>query len=124
MSFEEEEKGGRKTIQFCILRQAGQKKWRKEKPVTIHVGIMKDKDTIKTGRKSADQSSPFSNCCRYIKGDDKETPRDWNGKFRTIKTDYGSVQKDGSEVNTVPGREEPFLLHRYKEESGLSYARI
>ena len=38
--------------------------------------------------------------------------------------EYRLVYKDGSDVDVIPGTDEPFSLRRYKEESGFGYARI
>ena len=46
----------------------------------------------------------------------------YNKRFRA--GEYRLVYKDGSDVDVIPGTDEPFSLRRYKEESGFGYARI
>ena len=46
----------------------------------------------------------------------------YNKRFRA--GEYRLVYKDGSDVDVIPGTDEPFSLRRYKKESGFGYARI
>ena len=95
-----------------------------EKEVTISVGIMTSKETVKRGENlplkilpsATDKDILIASIAKHSA---------FNKRFDG-KAEYRLVYKDGSEVKSVPGTSppEPFTLNRYKEESGFGYARI
>ena len=95
-----------------------------EKEVTISVGIMTSKETVKRGENLPLKILP-SATQNDILAASSAKHRAFNKRFDG-KAEYRLVYKDGSEVKSIPGTSppEPFTLNRYKEESGFGYARI
>lgn len=110
---------------FFVRKQAGKKKRKVEDEiVTINVGVMTDKETIKRGEtlplKVSSTAPPEA-----IRHAALKKHCSFNQRFNS-ETEYKLSFKDGSEVKHIPGidPEEPFTLRRFKEESGFGYARI
>ena len=91
--------------------------------VTIHVGVINEEGNPKRAAtiplKIGSRASADDIRTAAVK---KHT--DFNQRFDD-KATYKLVFRDGKEVKFIPGTdEEPFVLRRYKEESGFGYARI
>ncbi|XP_068697524.1 uncharacterized protein [Montipora foliosa] len=95
-----------------------------EKEVTISVGILTSKETVKRGENLPLKILP-SATDKDILVASIAKHRAFNKRFDS-KAEYRLVYKDGSEVKSIPGTSplEPFTLNQYKEESGFGYARI
>ncbi|XP_068756261.1 uncharacterized protein [Montipora capricornis] len=95
-----------------------------EKEVTISVGILTSKETVKRGENLPLKILP-SATDKDILVASIAKHRAFNKRFDG-KAEYRLVYKDGSEVKSIPGTSplEPFTLNQYKEESGFGYARI
>ena len=105
------------------VRGFGKRKKVAEKPVVIHVGVMKNKQgEIKRGENLPVKLLPSAKADDILKVA-RQKHCAFNKRFNDRGT-YKLAYKDGSEVVNVPGTEEPFSLKRYKEESGFNYARI
>ena len=94
-----------------------------KKPVSIHVGVMKNKHgDIKRGENLPVKLLPSAKVDEILRVA-RQKHCAFNKRFNDRGT-YILAYKDGSEVVNVPGTEEPFSLKRYKDESGFNYARI
>lgn len=105
------------------VRGFGKRKKVEEKPVVIHIGVMKNKlGEIKRGENLPVKLLPSAKVDEILKVARRKHCA-FNKRFNDRGT-YKLAYKDGSEVVNVPGTEEPFSLKRFKEESGFNYARI
>ena len=104
----------------------GKKKARKEPiDVTINVGIMRYRDgklTVTRGRQLPVRVSSNATTEVLLKASvEKHLKHD---RTLTSTCDYTLIYPDGSEVKTMPGSQEPFVLSSYKDEIGKSYSRL
>ncbi len=94
-----------------------------EKPVVIHIGVMKNKlREIKRVENLPVKLLPSAKVDEILK-----VARRKHCAFKKRFNDRGTYKlayKDGSEVVNVRGTEELFSLKRLKEESGFNHARI
>ena len=97
-----------------------------EKDVSINIGIMRYVNgTLKFCRgRNLPVTVPFS-----ASRDDiltKAVTKHANHDKNLIRDDlrYTLVYPDGSEVKTLPGSSDFFILHKYKDEIGKSYSRV
>ena len=97
-----------------------------EKDVSINIGIMRYVNgTLKFCRgRNLPVTVPFS-----ASRDDiltKAVTKHANHDKNLIRDDlrYTLVYPDGSEVKTLPGSSDCFILHKYKDEIGKSYSRV
>ena len=102
---------------------------RVEKEVKIQVGIVTMKDgglSVKRGVTLPVTVSPKScNSEDLIKrAVDKHNRFNNNLISSTLPSSYSLLYHDKSEVKTLPGSDEKFVLQRYKEEIDKSYGRI
>ena len=119
-------KGSERSSFFRAKSTKGTKKSKlePEKEVTISVGVMTSKETVKRGENLPLKILPSATHIDILVASIAKH-RAFNKRFDG-KAEYRLVYKDGSEVKSIPGTSppEPFTLNRYKEESGFGYARI
>ena len=107
---------------FSVRKKSGSKKQRiQDSEVCITVGLMKNRKTVMRGERLPVKLMS-SATARDILEAAKKKHAAYNKRFRA--GEYRLVYKDGSDVDVIPGTDEPFSLRRYKEESGFGYARI
>ena len=101
---------------------------RVEKEVKVQVGIVTMKDgglSVKRGVTLPVTVSPKSNSEDLLKkAVDKHNRFNNNLISSTLPSSYRLLYHDKSEVKTLPGTEEKFVLQRYREEIDKSYGRI
>lgn len=101
---------------------------RAEKEVKVQVGIVTMKDgglSVKRGVTLPVTVSPKSNSEDLLKrAVDKHNRFNNNLISSTLPSSYRLLYHDKSEVKTLPGSDEKFVLQRYKEEIDKSYGRI
>ena len=101
---------------------------RVEKEVKVQVGIVTMKDgglSVKRGVTLPLTVSPKINAEDLLKrAVDKHNRFNSNLISSTLPSSYRLLYHDKSEVKTLPGSDEKFVLQRYKEEIEKSYGRI
>ncbi|XP_068761187.1 uncharacterized protein [Montipora capricornis] len=107
---------------FSVRKKSCSKKQRiQDSEVCITVGLMKNRKTVKRGERLPVKLSTSATAIDILEAAKKKHAA-YNKRFRA--GEYRLVYKDGSDVDVIPGTDEPFSLRRYKEESGFGYARI
>ena len=106
---------------FGVRKKSGKKQRIQDSEVCITVGLMKNRKTVMRGERLPVKLMS-SATARDILEAAKKKHAAYNKRFRA--GEYRLVYKDGSDVDVIPGTDEPFSLRRYKEESGFGYARI
>ncbi|XP_057310219.1 uncharacterized protein LOC130648194 [Hydractinia symbiolongicarpus] len=100
----------------------------KEEDVTICIGLMEWRESecklkIKRGKRiSCKVSNMDTRMGVLIKAENKW--RQYHPDFYDTEEEYCLLYESGEKVTTIPGCEEDFILHRYREEVGKDYKRI
>lgn len=101
---------------------------KQEKEVKINVGVLAMKDgnlSVKRGVTLPLSVSPKINSEDLLrKAVDKHNRFNNNLISSTHPSSYRLLYQDKTEVKTLPGSDENFVLRRYQEEIGKSYGRI
>ena len=118
--FRERKKTERRS--FSVRKKSGSKKQKiQDSEVCNSVGLMKNRKTVMRGEQLPIKLIS-SATVRDILEAGKKKHAAYNKIFRA--GEYCLVYKDGSDVDVIPGTDEPFTLRHYKEELGFGYARI
>ena len=119
-SFRERKETERRS--FSVRKKSVSKRPKiQDSEVCISVGLMKNRKTVKRGERLPVKVTSSATASDILEAA-KRKHAAYNKRFRA--GEYRLVYKDGSDVDVIPGTDEPFSLRRYKEESGFGYARI
>ena len=117
-----------KVFQAISSKKAEKEPDRVEKEVKVQVGIVTLKNgglSVKRGVTLPVTVSPKSNSEDLLKrAVDKDNRFNNNLISSTLPSSYRLLYHEKSELKTLPGSDEKFVLQRYKEEIDKSYARI
>ena len=107
---------------FSVRKKSGSKKQRiQDSEVCITVGFMKNRKTVMRGERLPVKLTSSATARDILEAATKKHAA-YNKRFRA--GEYRLVYKNGSDVDVIPGTDEPFSLQRYKEESSFGYACI